>query len=150
MKKQKIELIVPAAFQFSSLVREVAGSICVLTGLADEWSGRLKLVMDEIFNNAVEYGSDETSQVYVTFFFDESEISFQIEDEGKGPKKVYPLELSAVVKKNLEELEHSEKDGGRGLALISRLWADQLRMENSPRGGLLIGFKKTIIRDSKS
>ncbi len=145
---QKIELTLPADFKFSPLLREVSGRIFDDLGFTEAWSGRLKLVLEELFNNAVEYGSNEISQVYITFLFDEQELSFQVEDEGTGPKKIYPLELHAIIKKNREELDANDqnKDGGRGLALISRLWADRLSVENSSHGGLLLGFRKEVVR----
>lgn len=147
MEKQNIEIKFPAQFEYGGILRDFAQGIFELVKLSEEWTERLKLVLDELYNNAVEYGSDSKSQVYVTFYFDEKEVGFYVEDEGRGPEKVYPLDLDTIIKKNLQELQEGEKDGGRGLAMISRRWADQLKIENSPHGGLLVGFKKTIVHE---
>ena len=56
------------------------------------WCNRLKLVADELFMNAVNYGSKENeSFVFITFSFDNQEMQFVIEDEGKGNKQLKPV-----------------------------------------------------------
>lgn len=145
MEAQKIELTLSANMEFSSLLRHVAEEVFQYVGFTVEWSNRLKLVVDELFMNANRYGSKpDSSKIYANFLFENGEVTFQIEDEGLGEKKVSAKELRELLDKNTHEIADITKTRGRGLALISALWTDELKIEDSLRGGLLIRFKKSV------
>jgi anti-anti-sigma factor len=145
MPKQKIELTLPATLQFSSLLRHIAEDIFDYVGFTKEWSSRLKLVVDELFMNANRYASKEnTSKIYILFEYDNTEVLFRIDDEGQGPTKVSAEKLRQHVDQNKEALKDLTKTSGRGLALISHLWTDEIIIEDSPRGGIAVSFKKVL------
>lgn len=145
MSKQKVELTLPADLEFSSLVRRISEEIFNHVGLTKEWANRLKLVVDELFMNANHYGSKSgEGKIYILFSFDESEVSFRIEDEGGGEEKTSAEELKKVIHKNSDEVNDVTKTSGRGLALISNLWTDELNIEDSQHGGIAISFTKKI------
>lgn len=135
--------------KFSSLVRRMSEEVFGYVGFTREWSDRLKLVVDELFMNANRYGSKQgESKIYMIFTFDENEVSFRIEDEGAGEKKLSAEELRKIVSKNHDEKEDLTKTSGRGLALISSLWTDTLTVEDGQHGGIAISFTKKLSPDA--
>lgn len=144
MQKQKIELNLPANLKFSSLVRHLTGEFFIYVGFTKEWSSRLKLVVDELFMNAVKYGSTEdTSTVRIVFGYNEEMVEFRIEDDGTGAQKISAKELKARIQKNTDENEVTSTSG-RGLALITHLWTDEIKIEPANAGGIAISFSKKI------
>ena len=149
MSKHKIEFTLPANLEFSSLVRRFSEEIFSHIGFVQEWSDRLKLVVDELFMNAVRYGSQaDEGRIYVVFEFDEVAVNFRVEDEGGGSKKISAQELRDLVQRNSSEMADKTKTNGRGLALISNLWTDELQVEESHYGGVAISCKKIISNDT--
>ena len=145
VSKQKIELTLPADLKYSSLLRQISEAFFLYAGFTKEWSGRLKLVVDELFMNAIRYGSkSEGSLVHMSYQFDNDEISYRIEDEGGGDKKVIAEELKKVIHRNSDEANILNKTSGRGLALISSLWTDSMVVEDSQYGGIAVTFSKKI------
>jgi anti-anti-sigma factor len=144
MQKQKIELNIPANLHFSSLVRNIAEEVFNFIHFSKEWANRLKLVVDELFMNAVKYGSKENeSMIRIFFLYDDRKVEFRIEDDGTGTRKISAGELKALIYKNAAE-NSLTKTSGRGLALISSQWTDGLAVEESPLGGIAISFVKKI------
>jgi len=145
MPKQTIDITLPALLQYSSLVRELSESIFAHIGFTNEWTARLKLVVDELFMNANRYASKEgQSKIYLSFEYDESELHFRIEDEGAGEQKITAEELRKRIHQNEVALEDLHKTSGRGLALISKLWTDGFTVEDNDRGGISITFVKKV------
>ena len=85
--------------------------------IADQLPFRKKLIVDELFMNAVRYGSTEDkSLVYITFLFDENEIQFTIEDDGTGTNAISVEELKNIIQKN-EKSTDLTRTSGRGLSI---------------------------------
>ncbi|MBN2307231.1 ATP-binding protein [Candidatus Peregrinibacteria bacterium] len=145
MSKHKIEFTLPADLKFSSLVRRISEEIFHYVGFVTEWAERLKLVVDELFMNANHYGSSgPEDKIYMRFEFDNNEVTFRIDDEGKGENKTTAEELRKKIKKNSDEMADITKTNGRGLALISNLWTDEMAIEDGQYGGIAITFTKKI------
>jgi len=144
MKDQKIQIYIPANLHYSSLVRHMAEEFFSYVGFSREWAGRLKLVVDELFMNAVKYGSTEdASTVKIIFSYHADEAQFLIEDDGSGPKKVSSATLIKMVSDNAND-GNVTKTSGRGLAMISGLWTDKLQIADSELGGIKVVFVKKI------
>lgn len=142
MSPKNVTLTLPASLQYSSAVRHVADEVCGMAKLNKAWCNRLKLVVDELFMNAVIYGSKEAeSLVRVVFEYDDQGIAFHIEDEGKGPKPMTPEALKALIVKNSHNGDVT-RTSGRGLGLISSLWTDSIEVEKSDFGGIKVTCRK--------
>lgn len=144
MEKQKIEFNLPANLLFSGITRCLADEIFSYVGFTKEWSSRLKLVVDELFMNAVRYGStQDASTVHIVFIYDDKEVEFRIDDDGTGSQKTTAEELKARIAKNSNHNDVT-KTSGRGLALITQIWTDKFNVEKSPYGGITLSFVKKI------
>jgi len=135
---------VPANLHHSSLVRRMADEVFKAAKFGKAWASRLKLVVDELFMNAVKYGStEEKSFVYTTFEYNEKGIQFTIEDDGTGSQVISPEELQAKVATN-EQDTNLTKTSGRGLSMITKLWTDKMEVSKSQYGGISVKFTKAI------
>ena len=144
MEKQTIQISVPANLIYSSLIRHIADEIFGLAMFDKAWCSRLKLIVDELFMNAVRYGSTEyKSTVYVTFSYDENEVSFIIEDDGTGKQACTAEELQNIIQKN-EVNKDFTRTSGRGLSMITKVWADDMKIYKSEHGGIAISIAKEI------
>lgn len=143
MQTQTFTFKVPASLGHSALVRKLAMEIFSMTGFSRPWQSRLQLVVDELFMNAVRYGSAAGDFVTLDFSFDDREARCTVSDDGHGPRPISAEELKAIVSRNSHEL-NATKTSGRGIALIAQLWTDRLTIEKNDLGGLSVGFSKAI------
>lgn len=139
---KKYSLHVPADLSISSSVRTIAVRIFKEVGFEGVYISRLKLVFDELYMNAVRYGSFEGSTIFITFEFEEKTLRVCFEDEG-GESKLSAEELQEIISFQKEN-KNPEKTSGRGLAQITHEWADDLQVWNGRRGGLCIAFSKSL------
>jgi len=144
MDKQTIQIAITANLDYSALVRHVASEVFENAKFSKAWCGRLKLVVDELFMNAVKYGSvKDKSIVHISFEFDKEGVQFTIEDDGTGPQAKSADELRAVIHRN-EANGDLTRTSGRGLALIAKMWTDGMQVAQSTYGGIGIGFLKKL------
>jgi anti-anti-sigma factor len=144
MEKQTVNITVTANLDYSGLVRHIANEVFESAKFSKAWCGRLKLVVDELFMNAVRYGSTkDKSLVCLSFEYDDKGIRFTIEDDGTGPQAKSAEELKAVIHRN-ETNNDLTRTSGRGLALIAKMWTDGMQVAKSTYGGIGIGFVKKL------
>ena len=92
--------------------------------LNDDIYGNIMISVTESVNNAIKHGNQNlaSKNVSISLFLNESQISFKVEDEGKGfdfenlPDPTAP--------------ENLEKPGGRGIFLMKHL-ADEVVFTNN-------------------
>ena len=144
MERQTIQITVPANLSHSSFLRHVVSELFETAKFSKQWASRLKLVVDELFMNAVKYGSTEnTSFVHVTFEYDDSGVWFTIEDDGTGPEDASVEALQQKIQQNQANTDLA-KTSGRGLAMITSLWTDGMEVKKSSFGGILVRFSKQL------
>lgn len=142
MEKQKIQITLPANLCYSSLSRHVTDEVCDLAQFDKTWRGRLRLVVDELFMNAVKYGSTkDKSLIHIAFVYDNESILFTIEDDGSGTQAISDEELKNIIQKN-ESNGDITRTSGRGLSMITKLWTDGIDIGKSEYGGIKISFTK--------
>lgn len=144
MQKQTIQIALTANLNYSGLIRHVANEVFENAKFSKAWCGRLKLVVDELFMNAVKYGSTkDKSVVHIAFEYDDKGMQFTIEDDGTGPQAKSAAELKAIIGRN-EANNDLTRTSGRGLALIAKMWTDGMEVAQSTYGGIGIGFVKKL------
>ncbi|MFH0820914.1 MAG: ATP-binding protein [Candidatus Peregrinibacteria bacterium] len=144
MADRIIEITVPAYLNLAGMTRTISHDVFREAGFTEAWCSRLKLVVDELFMNAVRYGSTpEKSLIHFRFVLSEGQVEFYIEDDGTGLGKISPENLAALVDQN-EKNPDLARTSGRGLATIANLWTDKVVVGKSNFGGIRIGFVKKI------
>lgn len=139
--KTRISLTVPATLQFSAGVREFALEASEIAGFSKRDKNMFRLTVDELFMNAIRYGSDEKSSVEVSFVVDDDTISCSIKDEGKGAQKTSSDELQGIIQGEKDNTS-LQKTHGRGLAQITSLLSSSFTVADRPEGGLDLSFEQ--------
>ncbi len=148
MKECSISL--PADFYFNASLRSISECIFTYAGFDTRTIQRLVLVIDEIFMNAVKYGSDgPEDDIHISFEWEKGDyIKVKIEDEGKQLTHTAAEELKK--KMNKEFLNHNpSKSSGRGLAQIVLNLTDHLQITQSSFGGIAVTFLKRVSASSQ-
>jgi len=138
---KKANLEVPADLYFSASIRDFALDMFKMAGFDTAWQNKLKLVIDELFMNAVKYGSNGSSNVYLTFEILDDGINCSVEDTGTGKESASVEELQIKIKAQRENT-NLEKTSGRGLAMITDEWSDKFEVIKSEHGGVKLWFFK--------
>jgi len=143
-----IDLTIPADLRFSSGVREFVDEFCIYAHFNHTTSNQLKLIIDELFMNAVRYASGPDSDVVVKLVYKNNLVKGQIEDAGEGKQKttVEDLEKIILMQTNNNVLT---KTSGRGLAQIVKAWTNKMEIFENAKGGLTISFEKEIKNQKK-
>lgn len=142
----KITVTFPTNAYFMSGIRDFTLSMIKnMTSFPDQWAYRFQSVVDELCNNAIEYGSASMREIKVTFLYTpDVSIEITVEDSGTGVSKM----RAGDIKKFLEE---RKKPGypfkelrGRGLAKIVSEWTDELEFIDIETGGIRVRAKKYL------
>lgn len=141
-----IKLSVPADLRYSSLVRTTAKNAFIMAKLPSTWEFRLTLVVDELFMNAVKYGSASIMEtVMIQFFLKKDRIVVSIDDSGTNKDHAKsPQSLRRIINKNFLNNDLL-KLSGRGLAMFTKSWTDRLFITKSEYGGIRVRFEKQLV-----
>lgn len=137
--RSSILLEVPAKLSCSQLVRQTVRQALDMTPMPACWVYRLMLVLDELFMNAVKYGSGRSDTVVIEVQRRKNGVVLRVSDAGKGG--MTPQRLSRLVRSNAER-EGILHTSGRGLALIAKGWSDRMAIRRSRRGGITVEVEK--------
>lgn len=142
----KITIILPTNAYFMSGIRDFTLSmIRNMTHFSEQWAYRFQSVVDELCNNAIEFGSAPGKDIIVTFINhpDES-IEITVEDTGTGKNKTNSKELKKLVAQRSQPGYIFKEIRGRGLAKIVAAWTDELEFTDTPSGGIKVQIKKYL------
>jgi anti-sigma regulatory factor (Ser/Thr protein kinase) len=145
-RSTKIKITLPSSTYFVSGIRDFTLNLIKnTTHFAEKWSFRFQSVVDELCNNAIELGSNENTDIEITFDYKENEfLEIEVKDTGKGkdPKN------AAAIKKTVEERRDPNYKftglRGRGLAKIVSEWTDELEFIDNPEGGITVRVRKYL------
>jgi len=143
----KISIIIPTNAYFMSGIRDFTMTVVQnMTGFSEKWAYRFQSVVDELTNNAIEFGSAVGKEVMISFVSVQGKsIEVFVEDTGTGPNKKTSTEMNEYVKthKNLDPLSFTSIRG-RGLAQIVSNWTDSIEFIDNKNGGLTVHVVKNI------
>ena len=143
----KISVILPTTAYFMSGLRDFTMNIVRnMTGFSEQWAFRFQSVIDELMNNAIEFGSSPDEEIKVTFISTKGKsIEILVKDTGSGPNKKTAQEMSSYVEehKNIDPTKITSIRG-RGLSQIVANWTDVLEFTDNKDGGLTVHVVKFL------
>lgn len=137
-------------FRSAKILREITDTLCKNFGMIPKWRTRVVLILDELHNNAIEYGS-RTGDIN-TFFFQLTKeekgglrLEASVTDSGFGPKAKKAAEMEQIRKVHEnEDFSHHSSIRGRGLFLIISQLVDALLFDDATQGGLRVTVVKRL------
>jgi len=145
-KPIKITIILPTNAYFISGIRDFTLNLIKnTTSFEEKWAFRFQSVVDELCNNAIEYGSDPEENITINFIHKKEEyIEIQVEDTGTGNNRINATELQKIIDEKKEPGYKFTGIRGRGLVKIVSEWTDELKIEDNEKGGLKISVRKYL------
>lgn len=150
-ESHKIDVSISYASDFKNakILREFVDELCKKYQVHPKWRTRLVLVIDELNNNAIEYGSQSGDTNYLALKVEKvdnvTHFEAAVTDTGTGVKAKTAQDMHDLREK------HENKDftrhnsiRWRGLFLIISRLVDTLYFEDSKEGGLVVGIKKIL------
>jgi anti-sigma regulatory factor (Ser/Thr protein kinase) len=142
----KITITLPTNAYFVSGIRDFTLALIKnTTKFAEKWAYRMQSVVDELCNNAIEYGSAENAEIKVVLIHKQDEyIEILVEDTGTGKNKTTAAEIQKLYDEKRKEGYKFVGIRGRGLAKIVGEWTDQLEFKDLSNGGLQVRVRKYL------
>lgn len=138
-------LTLPTQAYFMSGVRDFTlGLIKNTTQFGDMWAFRFQSIVDELCNNAIEFGSAPGKDIKLEFLYDGKSLEITVEDTGTGKNKTTAKELTAIVEERKKPTYVNKEIRGRGLSKIVANWTDELKFEDTQAGGVKVTAKKYL------
>lgn len=135
----KITVILPTNAYFMAGIRDFTMTITRnLTGFSEQWAYRFQSVVDELTNNAIEFGSAAGKNIIITFVSVKNQyIEVFVEDTGTGASKKTAADMMQYLEdhKNIDPTTITSIRG-RGLSQIISHWVDSVEFTNNKEGGL--------------
>lgn len=135
------KLIVPASLNYSESVRMVSMEIWEDAGFSKREKNMIRLVIDELFMNAVKYWSDKDSSIMIEWWFEWETVFFSIEDEWKWKQKVSAEDLIKIIQDEKDNTNLT-KTHWRGLAQITWVMTSSFKVKEWKLWWIRIEFSK--------
>lgn len=148
-EKSEICFCYVSDFKSAKIIRKSIEEICDILDLDFREKNRLVLIIDELNNNAIEYGSLnwEINKMYFTSNFDNNTVTLDIRVEDTGNwawnKKAKDME-DLKEQKHKKDHDYNKSIRWRWLFLITDRVVDKLYFEDSSSWGMIVWVKKQI------
>lgn len=145
-KPIKITITLPTNAYFISGIRDFTlALIRNMTEFSEQWAFRFQSVVDELCNNAIEYGSAPGDTIKITFTsVPHDSIEIVVEDSGTGKIKLKADDLQKLVTERRQPGYVHTGIRGRGLSKIVAEWTDELEFKDLATGGKEVRIKKFL------
>lgn len=145
----EISFLFRSDFNNAKYLRDDLMIILDIMWLDSIWKNRFVLIIDELNNNAIEYGSNEMAINRFKFIWKKQDdgiyLNIEVEDEGNGKNAKKSSEMEVLRHDKIEKwFENYHSIRWRGLFLIITKLVDELYFKDSEKWGLIVGVKKTI------
>lgn len=138
-----------ADFKSAKIIRDFVDVICRVMNIDSKWKSRIILIIDEMNNNAIEYGTKQGDKnmmrISVKWNPLERTIEVEVEDRWNGWNPKTAKEMEEIRNEKLKAWftqYHSIR--GRGLFMIISSLVDSLYFKDNPGGWLVVGVIKKI------
>lgn len=151
MENTKITITLPTNAYFMSGIRDFTlNMIKNTTNFPEKWAFRFQSVVDELCNNAIEYGSSPGSEIRISFnHVPDQYLEITVEDTGTGQGKTTAAQMEQLMAERREPGYAFTGIRGRGLVKIIGEWTDEIHFKDRPEGGLSITVKK-YLKDARA
>ena len=145
-EKTKITITIPTSAYFMSGIRDFTLTVIKnTTNFPEQWAFRFQSVVDELCNNAIEYGSSDGSDIRITFLLTKDDfLEITVEDTGTGKNKIKASELEKIFEERREPGYIFSGIRGRGLVKIVGEWTDEIDFKDRENGGIAVTVKKYL------
>ena len=145
-EKTKITITLPTNAYFMSGIRDFTLTMIKnTTAFPEKWAFRFQSVVDELCNNAIEYGSAPGSEIRITYIHvKDSYIEISVEDTGTGKNTMNAAGLEKVFQERKEPGYVFTGIRGRGLVKIVGEWTDEIHFTDREGGGIKVTVKKNL------
>lgn len=145
-KPMKITITLPTNAYFIAGVRDFTLNLIKnTTEFSEQWAYRFQSVIDELCNNAIEFGSRPGDLITINFILvPNNSIEIEVEDQGTGPNKLKAADIEKLVNERVGKEFSLHEIRGRGLAKIVKEWSDELTFTDKPEGGIIVKVKKYL------
>ncbi len=142
----RIAILLPTNAYFMSGIRDFTMSfIKNATQFSGQWAYRFQSIVDELCNNAIEYGSTVGQDIKLTLTSYPGDcLEISVEDTGTGKQKKTAAEIQKVVDEKRKPGYIHNGIRGRGLSNIVFGWSDEVKITDMPNGGIAITARKKI------
>ncbi|MBW7954559.1 ATP-binding protein [Candidatus Gracilibacteria bacterium] len=136
-------------FKKTKIIRDYLIAIFDFLEIGMLWKNRFVLIVDELNNNAIEYGSSSESDNKLFFKAQVSGseviISIEVSDAGDGKASKNSKEMEELRINRLNKgFDNHSSIRGRGLFLIITKLVDNLYFKDNNKNGLTVGINKII------
>jgi anti-sigma regulatory factor (Ser/Thr protein kinase) len=135
----KITIILPTNAYFMAGIRDFTMTVTQnMTGFSQQWAYRFQSVVDELTNNAIEFGSAAGENITITFVSVKNQyIEVYVKDTGTGSSKMSAADLMQYLEshRNIDPTTITTIRG-RGLSQIVANWADKVEFIDNEGGGI--------------
>ncbi len=145
-KSTKITITLPTEAYFMSGIRDFTLNLIKnTTSFSEKWAFRFQSVVDELCNNAIEYGSAKGSEIRITYLYQKDDYAeIIVEDTGTGAKPIKAADLQKLFNERKEPGYAFTGIRGRGLIKIVGEWTDEIKFTDKEQGGIAVSVKKYI------
>ena len=154
------EFSFPVNYQYSKVIRDFVALIFDRYGLMPPWKSRFILIIDELINNSIAYGSIEWEMNIFRLFIKEEKqnenqslnehsytIRVEVQDTGTGEGTKTANEMRWIRDQSHETFNsawHYMGKRGRWLFMLTENLVDILDFQDNPKWGLTVIVQKSI------
>lgn len=143
----EVSIAFPTHAYFLSGIRDFTLNLVKnVTGFSEQWAFRFQSIVDELCNNAIEFGSAPNKEIKITFITHKNKsITLLVEDTGTGPQQNNAEQMRKLVDER-RTWDHTKTMSirGRGLPQIVANWTDELDFMDKETGGLIVKAVKNL------
>lgn len=138
-----------SSFKNAKFLRDTTDTICSMMWLNSKWKTRIVLIVDELNNNAIEYGSHDndtnTLEIYIKKNTDSFDIRISVLDAGTWERAKVASQMEELRAHRLSKwFEGHDSIRGRGLFMIISNLVDNLYFQDKKPHWLLVGIEKKL------
>ncbi len=145
-KSVEITITMPTHAYFLSGIRDFTLNLIKnMTEFSEKWAYRFQSIVDELCNNAIEHGSKEGEMIKIIFKTEPNDfIQISVEDTGTAIPHLTALQIEKIVDERRQQTGIQNLIRGRGLPKIVYEWTEELKFQDTEKGGILVTVKKFL------